>query len=90
MKETESEFVFAVTNVGSEIALKKEVEAASLGWSSSYQHKGFVTFKPSDGKPPFSLGSLDHPLGCARRLCLSLGKSKTREEAEDLVVDQAD
>ncbi|MEO5713755.1 MAG: SAM-dependent methyltransferase [Luteolibacter sp.] len=85
MKEIESEFVFAVTNVGSEIALKTEVEAARLGWRLSYQHKGFVTFKASAGKRPFSLASLDRPLGCARRLCLSLGKSETREEAENRI-----
>lgn len=85
MKEIESEFVFAVTNVGSESALKTEVEAARLGWRLSYQHKGFVTFKGATSKHFFALGSLDHPLACARRLCLSLGKSETREDAESRI-----
>lgn len=85
MKEIESEFVFAVTNVGSESALKMEVEAARLGWRLSYQHKGFVTFKGATDKHVFSLGSLDHPLACTRRLCISLGKSETREEAENRI-----
>ncbi len=82
MKEIESEFIFALTNTGSESALKLEVETMNLGWKLSYQHKGFVTFKAASEDDCFSLGSLDHPLACARRLCLSLGKSKTREEAE--------
>jgi len=85
MKEIESEFVFAVTNVGSENALKMEVEAARLGWRLSYQRKGFVTFKGATDKAFFALGSIDHPLACARRLCLSLGKSETREEAESRI-----
>jgi hypothetical protein len=41
----ESEFVFALCNPGSEKALKREVEAASIGWRLSYQRRGFVTFK---------------------------------------------
>lgn len=82
MKEIESEFVFALTNVGSEAALKSEIENMDLGWRPSYQHKGFVTFKaPVDGDL-FSLGSLDQPLACARRLCMSLGQVLSRKEAE--------
>ncbi len=85
MKEIESEYVFAVTNPGSESALKAEVESMRLDWRLSYQRKGFVTFKASPKGSVFSLGSLDQPLACARRLCLSLGKSETREEAEILI-----
>jgi 23S rRNA (cytidine2498-2'-O)-methyltransferase len=78
MKPIDSEYLFALTNPGSEKALKQEVEAARPDWRLSYQRRGFVTFK-SDG--PFSLEALDVDLGCARRLCLSLGKSSTRDEA---------
>jgi len=78
MKPIDSEYLFALTNPGSERALKLEVETSGLGWRLSYQRRGFVTFK-SDR--PFSLQDLEINLGCARRLCLSLGKSTTREEA---------
>jgi len=78
----ESEFVFALCNPGSEKALKLEVEAASIGWRLSYQRRGFVTFK---GDAPFTLDSLAPELALARRCCLSLGKSATREEAEQRV-----
>ncbi len=78
MKPIATEFLFALTNPGTEKALKLEVEAMGLGWRSSYQRRGFVTFKTDE---PFSLDSLDVELACARRLCISLGKSATREEA---------
>jgi hypothetical protein len=78
MKPTDSEYIFALTNPGSEKALKLEVETSGLGWRLSYQRRGFVTFKSDQ---PFSLHDLETNLGCARRLCLSLGKSATREEA---------
>lgn len=78
MKRSETEFIFALTNPGTEKALKLEVETMGLGWRLSYQRRGFVTFK---GEAPFSLDSLDVEVACARRLCLSLGKSSTREEA---------
>lgn len=78
MMKTETEFLFALTNPGTEKALKLEVETMGLGWRLSYQRRGFVTFK---GGSPFSLDSLDEGVACARRLCLSLGKSATREEA---------
>jgi 23S rRNA (cytidine2498-2'-O)-methyltransferase len=73
-----AEFIFALTNPGTERALKLEAEMLGLGWRLSYQRRGFVTFK-SDGK--FTLESLEFELACARRLCLSLGKSTTRQEA---------
>ena len=82
MKEIESEFIFALTNVGSERALKAEADKMKLGWRPSYQHKGFVTFKAPSDEAFFSLASLDLPLACCRRLCLSLGQVSTREEAE--------
>lgn len=78
-EKIESEFVFALCNPGSEKALKLEAETMALGWRPGYQRRGFVTFKADS---PFSPGSLDVELACARRLCLSLGKSPTREEAQ--------
>ncbi|MEI7911928.1 MAG: SAM-dependent methyltransferase [Verrucomicrobiota bacterium] len=74
----ESEFIFALCNPGAENALKLEAESMALGWRLSYQRRGFVTFK-ADG--PFTLEALDAPLACARRLCLSLGRAPTRDEA---------
>ncbi|MCX8495903.1 MAG: hypothetical protein ORN51_06950 [Akkermansiaceae bacterium] len=73
-----AEFIVGLTNPGSEKALKLEAEAMGLAWRPGYQRRGFVTFK-SDA--PYTLDSLEQPLACARRLCLSLGKSATREEA---------
>ena len=84
MKSSESEFVFALTNPGSEKALKLEVESMRLGWRLSYQRRGFVTFKAAAA---FSLEALAVPLACARRLCLSLGKAATRDEALELLAD---
>ena len=78
MNPIQTEYLFALTNPGSEKALKREVETMGLGWRLSYQRRGFVTFKAD---APFSLNSLEVELACARRLCLSLGKSTTREEA---------
>ena len=82
MPPIESEFVFALCNPGSEKALKREVETMALGWRLSNQRRGFVTFK-SDA--PFTLDSLAADLALARRCCLSLGKSATREEAVERV-----
>lgn len=78
MKQTESDYIFVLTNPGSEKALKLEAQNLKFGWRLSYQRRGFVTFKADK---PFSLKSLAVDLGCARRLCLSLGKSQSREEA---------
>jgi 23S rRNA (cytidine2498-2'-O)-methyltransferase len=78
----ESEFVFALCNPGSEKALKCEVETMALGWRPGYQRRGFVTFKADD---PFSLDSLEVEVACARRWCVSLGKSATKVEAEEKV-----
>ena len=77
-------FVFALTNPGSEKALKLEVEAINPGWRLSYQRRGFVTFKADEG---VSVASLQVPLACARRLCLSLGKAPTRDEAVRRIED---
>lgn len=76
--QLESEFAFSLGNPGSENALKQEALTACPGWRSGYQRRGFVTFKAD---ALFSLESLDVQLACSRRLCLSLGKSPTREEA---------
>lgn len=73
-----AEFVFALTNPGSEKALKLEVEAVNPGWRLSYQRRGFVTFKADE---KISFAALEVPLACARRLCLSLGKAPTKNEA---------
>jgi 23S rRNA (cytidine2498-2'-O)-methyltransferase len=78
MSFVEAGYVFALCNPGSEKALKLEVETTVAGWRPSYQRRGFVTFKPDVPASP------NHPppeLACARRLCVSLGKSTTREEA---------
>lgn len=40
-----SDYVFALCAPGAEAALKREVERRRLGWSSSYQRPGFVTFR---------------------------------------------
>jgi 23S rRNA (cytidine2498-2'-O)-methyltransferase len=81
MKQPESEFIFVLTNTGSERALKLEVEAMGLGWRLSYQRRGFVTFKPPADGERFALDALDYGVACARRLCLSLGKRSSREDA---------
>lgn len=78
MKSIATEFLFALTNPGTEKALKLELDTVGLCWRSSYQRRGFVTFKAD---APFSLDSLEVELACARRLCLSLGKSTTRDGA---------
>src|SRR6478752_9363377 len=78
MNRMETEFLFVLTNPGTEKALKLEVETMGLGWRLSYQRRGFVTFKAD---APFSLDSLEAEVACARRLCLSLGKFATRDEA---------
>lgn len=78
MQSSESEFCFALTNRGSEKALKREMETMNLDWRPSYQRRGFVTFKAD---VTFSLNSLDVEIASARRLCLSFGKFTTREES---------
>ena len=65
MKRIETDFLFALTNPGTEKALKLEVETMGLGWRLSYQRRGFVTFKAD---APFSLETLDAEIACARRL----------------------
>lgn len=53
-----------------------------LGWRSAYQKRGFVTFKANT---PLTLASLDVALACARRICLSLGKAASRDDALRLI-----
>lgn len=79
-----SHFAFALTNAGSEKALKEEVAASGSGWRPGYQRRGFVMFKAPGDALPFSCRSLEEAPACARRLCLSLGKAATREEATAL------
>jgi len=96
-EQFEAGYLFALTNPGSEAALKSEVKMADLEWRSGYQRRGFVTFKaPEDGD--FNPDALTVPLACARRICLSLGKHETEEAAraaisaklgEDAVIQQA-
>jgi 23S rRNA (cytidine2498-2'-O)-methyltransferase len=81
---SQTEFLFAITNPCSEKALKLEVEMQGLPWKPSYQRRGFVTLKPDF---PLSLDSLDVRLACARRLCLSLGRFASRDEAVARVVE---
>ncbi len=73
-----SEFLFALVNPGSERALKSEAAAMESNWRPSYQRRGFVTFKATT---PISLEALHAPLAFARRLCLSLGKASSSQEA---------
>ncbi|MEX1048219.1 MAG: SAM-dependent methyltransferase [Akkermansiaceae bacterium] len=80
----QSDFIFALSNPGSENALKLEVEMEQLPWKPSYQRRGFVTLKLDS---PGSLAALDVRLACARRLCLSLGKSASQDEAVARVMD---
>src|SRR5262245_22807186 len=80
-----SHFVFSLTNSGSEKPLKDEVAASGAGWRPGYQRRGFVMFKAPSDALPFSLRSLGEPPALARRLCLSLGKAATREEAVALL-----
>ncbi len=75
-----ADFGFALANPGSERALKQEMENVGCGWRPGYQRRGFVTFKAD---APFDLAALDVEIAMARRLCLSFGKSATREEARD-------
>lgn len=53
-----------------------------LGWRSGYQRRGFVTFKTDRS---FFAGDLDATPACARRLCLSLGKTNNHASALDLL-----
>jgi 23S rRNA (cytidine2498-2'-O)-methyltransferase len=73
-----SEHVFALCNPGSETALKLEARSAAPDWRPGYQRRGFVTFKVC----PHATGpDLAADIACARRLCLSLGKSTDSDSA---------
>ncbi len=79
------QFVFALCAPGAEGALKREVEARRLGWSSSYQRPGFVTFRADDD----DLGPLPE-LTWARARSHSLGRLPapwTREAISALLGD---
>lgn len=85
MKEFYSDFIFILDNSGAERALKLEVKTMGLPWRFSYQKKGFVAFKADPDVGQFSLASLSTPIAYARRICLSIGKATSREDAEKLV-----
>ncbi len=85
MNTTSTHFAFALTNSGAEKALKEEVADSGSGWRPGYQRRGFVMFKAPSDAQPFSFRSLEEPPALARRLCLSLGKASTRDEAITLV-----
>ncbi len=82
MNPPATEFVFVLTNPGSEKPLKNEMSALRPDWRPAYQRRGFVTFKAGAA---VSFAALDAPAACARRLCLSLGKMATRDEAVRLI-----
>lgn len=73
-----ADFLFALCNPGSERAMKAEVAAMGLVWKSSYQRRGFVSFKLEEG---IQEDSLTQEIACARRLCRSIGKFSSRVEA---------
>ncbi len=85
MSDMEPLFVYALTNLGSESALKLEVVAKNLPWQASYQRKGFVTFKVANELGISQRSLLKQSLGCALRLCVSIGRTKSRDEATALV-----
>lgn len=82
MSDPTASFLFALTNAGSERALKAEIAAAGRGWRPSFQRRGFVTFKCPVDDEPFTeeaLGAAE--LAFSRRVCLSLGKAESEEAA---------
>ena len=74
----DADFLFALCNPGSERAMKAEVVAMGLPWKSSYQRRGFLSFKLEEG---IQEDSLTQEIACARRLCRSIGKFTSRAEA---------
>jgi 23S rRNA (cytidine2498-2'-O)-methyltransferase len=89
MKKLESEYAFALTNAGSEKALKLEVESMGTGWRPGYQRRGFVTFKAASPAKLFSLQPAEAPPASARRFCLSLGKVTARKDAVTMLEETA-
>jgi 23S rRNA (cytidine2498-2'-O)-methyltransferase len=84
-----SEFIFVLCNSGAEKALKLEVVSMGLPWRFSYQKKGFVAFKADTNNGIFNENSLNVQVAFARRICLSLGKASTAEDAEQLIFKAA-
>lgn len=81
-------FVFAVCRIGAEAVLKAEVARVCPDWRPSYMRPGFLTFKltlPVDSASVFALD-----LVFARRLGVSLGKTKHRSAESRPVGDPAD
>jgi 23S rRNA (cytidine2498-2'-O)-methyltransferase len=88
MEPVASRYAFALTNAGSEKALKLEAASTHALWHPGYQRRGFLTFKSESEANPFLLESLNAAaFGCARRFCLSLGKAATRGDAIQLLGD---
>jgi len=83
--EFTSPHLLALTNSGSERALKLEVGAAGLDWRPGFQAKGMVAFKAGETVGEFGREALRVPLAFARRLSLFAGKAGTREGAEAVV-----
>lgn len=79
MQAEAAKFAFLLCNSHHERALKAEVALARPDWRSSYQRKGFVTFKVEAG---VEWGDLQAGISTARRTCLSLGRFASAAEAE--------
>ncbi len=78
----DADFLFALCNPGSERAIKTEVAVMGLPWKSSYQRRGFISFKLEEG---ISADSLTQEIACARRICRSIGKFSSRAEAASVL-----
>ena len=81
-------FVFAVCRIGAEAVLKAEVVRVCPDWRPSYMRPGFLTFKltlPVDSDSVFGID-----LVFARRLGVSLGKTKHRSVESRPVGDPVD
>ena len=88
--EFTSPHLLALTNSGSERALKLEVGAAGLDWRPGFQAKGMVAFKAGETVGEFGREALRQPLAFARRWSLFAGKAVTREGAEAMVRGQSE
>lgn len=78
----DADFLFALCNPGSERAIKTEVATMGLPWKSSYQRRGFISFKLEEG---IQSDSLTQEIACARRICRSIGKFSSRAEAASVL-----
>jgi 23S rRNA (cytidine2498-2'-O)-methyltransferase len=76
-----SGYLFALTNSGSERALKHEVAAERPDWRPGFQARGFLSFKSGAEDRPFTARDLRFDAAFARRLCLFAGKATTLDGA---------